>query len=179
LRDDLAGSAPVGSWAAQSPAAPYADTVGAVSARAWVGLPFPASLGPGPITSVVLVGDGAGDAVTGVELDAWTEIVPHPVGTASVTANLSAPDARAPNLILLAVPPDTSQPWTDAALLSVVDEALELADCRMVDLDAARRVPALLPAIYLAEFDEDDVGVRRFLNVAAEFPARWVAQETP
>ena len=116
--------------------------------------------------------------MTGIELDAWTEVVPHPTGTAAVTANLSAPDARAPNLILLAVPPDTSKPWTDASLLSVVDEALELADCRMVDLDAARRVPALLPAVYLAEFDEDDLGVRRFLNVADKFPVRWVAKET-
>jgi hypothetical protein len=35
---------------------------------------------------------------------------------------------RAPNLILLAVPPDTSTPWTQESLLSVVDEALELAD---------------------------------------------------
>ena len=96
----------------------------------------------------------------------------------TVTANLSAPDARAPNLILLAVPPDVSRPWTQESLLSVVDEALELADCRMVDLDATRRVPALLPAVYLAEFDEDDLGIRRFLNVANTFPVRWVAKET-
>ena len=34
LRDDLAGSAPVRSWAAQSPAAPYVATVDAASARA-------------------------------------------------------------------------------------------------------------------------------------------------
>ena len=178
LRDDLAGGASVQSWAAQSPAAPYADTVGPASAHAWVGLPFPAALGPAPITSVVIVGDDASGAVTGVELDAWTEVVPNPTGTAAVTANLSAPGARAPNLILLAVPPDINKPWTDAALLSVVDEALELADCRMVDLDAARRVPALLPAVYLAEFDENDLGVRRFLGAADKFPVRWIAKET-
>lgn len=178
LRGDLAGRAPVQSWAAQSPATPYAETVAAVSAHAWVGLPFPAALGAAPITTVVIVGDDAGDAVTGIELDAWTEVVPYPTGTAAVTANLSAPDARAPNLILLAVPPDTSKPWTNEALLSVVDEALELADCRMVDLDAARRVPALLPAVYLAEFDENDLGVRRFLGAADKFPVRWIAKET-
>jgi hypothetical protein len=126
----------------------------------------------------VVVGEDANGAVTGVELDAWTEVVPHATGTAAVTANLSAPDARAPNLILLAVPPDVSKPWTQESLLSVVDEAMELADCRMVDLDAARRVPALLPAVYLAEFDENDLGVRHFLNVANKVPARWVAKET-
>ena len=166
LRDDLAGRAPVGSWAAQSPAAPYVASVDAASARRWVALPFPAGLGDAPVTSAVIVGDDVSGAVTGIELDAWTEVVPNTAGTGAVTANLTAPDARAPNVILIAVPPDTSKPWTKEALLSVVDEAVELADCRMVDLDAARRVPALLPAVYLAEFDENDLGIRRLLNVA-------------
>jgi hypothetical protein len=177
LRDDLAGRPPIHFWAAQSPVAPYVNTVVAKSAHAWVGLPFPAALGPAPITSVVIVGDAKG-AVTGIELDAWTEFVPNPTGTAAVTMNLSAPDARAPNLILIAVPPDINKPWTQESLLSVVDEALELADCRMVDLDAARRVPALLPAVYVAEFAEDDLNVRHFLNLADKFPVRWVAKET-
>ena len=178
LRDDLAGRTAVHSWAAQSPAAPYVKTVAAEFAHAWVGLPFPAALGPAPITSVVIVGDDAAGAVTGIELDAWTEFVPNPTGTAAVTVNLSAPDARSPNLILLAVPPDITQPWTQESLLSVVDEALELADCRMVDLDATRRVPALLPAVYVAEFDEDDLDIRHLLNLANKFPIRWVAKET-
>ena len=56
------------------------------------------------------------------------------------------------------------------ALLSVVDEALELADCRMVDLDATRRVPGLLPAVYLAEFDENDLGLRNFLRPGTYVP---------
>jgi hypothetical protein len=177
LRDDLAGSSSLGFWAAQSPATPYVATVDAASASAWVGLPFPAALGAAPVTSVLLVGDAPAGAVTGIELDAWTEVIPNPTGTAAVTANLSAPDARAPNVILLAVPPDTSKAWTQTSLLSVVDEALALADCRMVDLDAARRVPGLLPAVYIAEFDEDDTGIRRFLNLANQFPVRWVAKE--
>jgi hypothetical protein len=178
MRDELAGRPPLPSWAVQSPAAPYDEKVDAASARAWVGLPFPSALAPGPITGAVIVGDDATGAVAGLELDAWTEVVPNLVGTAAVTANLSAPDARAPNLILMAVPPDVTQPWTEDSLLSVVDEALDLADCRTVDLDAARRVPALLPAVYLAEFDEDDLGLRRFLNLANTFPSRWVAKET-
>ena len=178
LRDDLAGRASVGSWAAQTPAVPYVASVDAASARGWVGLPFPAALGDAPVTSAVILGDDATGAVTGVELDAWTEVIPNAVGTGAVTANLTAPDARAPNVILLAVPPDVTKPWTTEALLSVVDEALELADCRMVDLDAARRVPALLPAVYLAEFDENDLGIRHLLSVASSFPVRWIAKET-
>jgi len=178
MRDDLAGHATAECWAAQSPVAPYVSTVDAASAHQWVGLPFPAALGDAPVTSVVIVGDDASGTITGLELDAWTEVIPHPIGTAAVTANLSAPDARAPNLILLAVPPDISQPWTQASLLSVVDEALELAACRLVDLDATRRVPGLLPAIYLAEFDRNDLDLHHLLNVADKFPVRWVAKES-
>jgi hypothetical protein len=178
LRDDLAGRTSVGWWAAQTPAAPYVASVDAASARSWVGLQFPAALGDAPVTSALIVGDDVSGAVTGIELDAWTEVVPNAAGTGAVTANLTAPDARAPNVILLAVPPDTSKPWTTEGLLSVVDEAAELADCRMVDLDATRRVPALLPAVYLAEFDENDLGIRRLLNTANQFPVRWVAKGT-
>jgi hypothetical protein len=177
LRDDLAGRASVGVWAAQTPAAPYIASVDPASARSWVGLPFPAGLGDAPVTSAVIVGDDVG-TVAGIELDAWTEVVPNPTGTGAVTANLAAPGARAPNVILLAVPPDVSKPWTTEALLSIIDEALELADCRLVDLDATRRVPALLPAVYLAEFDENDLGIRRLLNIANQFPVRWVAKGT-
>jgi hypothetical protein len=179
LRDDLAAKVPVRSWAAQSPAAPYVDDgVDPASAHSWVGLPFPGPVGSAPVTSVVIVGDSATGSVTGIELDAWTEVVPDPAGTAGATANLAAPGARAPNLILLAVPPDPSRPWTQESLLSVVDEAFELADCRMVDFDATRRVPAFLPAVYLAEFDENDLGIRPLLNHAAAFPVRWVAGES-
>ena len=175
LQDDVAGTPAVGSWAAQSPATPYVDSVDPASKHAWVGAPFPADLGSARVVSVVIVSEDAGGAVTGIELDAWTEVVPDRTGVAGVAANLSAPDARAPNLILVAVPPDPGSAWTEASLLSVVDEALELATCRMVDLDAARRLPAFLPAAYLEEFDDDDLGMRRFVRAAQQFPPRWVA----
>ena len=178
LRNDVAGGPAVGAWAAQSPAAPWTDGVEPSSALRWVGLPFPAALAAPPVTSAVVVGDDATGTVTGIELDAWTEVVPYPAGAAAVAANLSAPDARAPNVILLAVPPDTTKQWTETSLFSVVEEALELADCRMVDLDAARRVPGFLPAAYLSEFDAADVGLRKFLGLAHTFPSRWVSAQT-
>ena len=71
-----------------------------------------------------------------------------------MAANLSAPDARAPNVVLLAVPAATEGDWTPEALFSVVDEAIELARCRMVDLDATKRVPQLLPACFINDYDE-------------------------
>lgn len=175
LQDDVAGSTAVRTWAAQSPAAPYADRP---ALRAWVGAPFPAALGSEQVTSAVLVGDAATGPLTGIELDAWTEVVPAATGNAAVTANLPSPDARAPNVILIAVPPDVSQPWTYDGLFSVVDEALELAACRMVDLDATRRAPGLVPAAYISEYDPADLDIRQLLGAVTSFPMRWVAEET-
>ena len=60
----------------------------------------------------------------------------------------------------------------------MVDEGAELADCRMVDLDATTKDSALPLTVYLAEFDEDDSDIRHFLNLANKFPVRWVAKET-
>jgi hypothetical protein len=178
LRDDIAGAEAVGTWAGQSPAEPWAKGVPGSAKHSWVGLPFVGELAPTPVTSVVIVGDDASGAVTGIELDAWTEVIPLPTGAAAIAANLSAPDARAPNVILLAVPPDVGKPWTQSSLFSVVDEALELSDCRMVDFAAARRIPALLPAIYLADYNSDDVGLRHFVALAKDFPVRWVSAVT-
>lgn len=172
LQGDLAGRPALDAWAAQSPAAPYGDA----AAKGWVGLPFPSALGDAPTTSVAIIGESVAGTVTGIELDAWTEVIPASSGNAAVTANLRAPSARAPNAILIAVPPDPRAAWTNASMFSVVDEALELAACRMVDLDATRRVPALLPAAYVAEYDPNGLDVRKLLGAAATFPSRWVAE---
>ncbi len=105
-------------------------------------------------------------------------MVPDRGGAGAVAANLSSPDSRAPNTILLAVPGDLTAPWTQESLFSVLDEALELARCRLVDLDASRRVPAVLPAIYISEFD-DEVPWRDLIAHAVEFPARYVSKGQP
>ena len=150
LADDLAGRAAVPLAAAQTPAAPYADG----QQTRWLGLPFPGPLGAGPFLCLVIAGDTTAAELVGLELDAWAEIVPDRAGVGAVAANLSAPDARAPNTVLLAVPADVTKDWTEDAMFSIVDEALELARCRMVDLDASKRAPALLPACFIADYDE-------------------------
>ena len=121
----------------------------------------------------LVVGPAALDGdVTGIELDAWSEVVPDRVASGAVSANLAAPDSRAPNTILLAVP-GTGE-WTRGSLFGVVDEALELADCRLVDLDATKRIPRLLPAIYISDYDEDDGRPWREIIAASAFETpRW------
>jgi len=171
LLDELSGIADVSLVAAQEPVFPYRETVSAT--RSWVGGVQPLPLGGTPVTSVVAIGPGVLDgAVTGIELDAWSEVVPDRVASGAVTANLAAPNSRAPNTILLGVP-GTGE-WTRSALFGLVDEALELADCRLVDLDASKRIPRLLPAIYISDFDEDDGRPwREILATTAVETARW------
>ncbi len=160
----------------------YDAAVDAASARRWVGLPFPARSGPrarSPAPSIV--GDDPARRRDRHRAGCLDRGRPGAAGPAAVAANLTAPDARAPNVILLAVPPDTASPWTTESLLSVVDEALELADCRMVDLDATRRVPLFLPAVYLAEFRRGrprHPALLQIVHKANTFPGRWVAKET-
>ncbi len=153
------------------------------AARRWVGKAFPGPIGRQPVVSFVVVHDeelpaGAASAV-GVEVDAWVEVVPDQGGAGAVAANLSSPDSRAPNTILLAVPGDLAAPWTQESLFSVIDEAMELARCRLVDLDASRRVPAVLPAIYISEFDDEVADWRDLVAQAVDFPVRYLAKGQP
>jgi hypothetical protein len=183
LHGELRGLDEVALAAGQTPVVAGAVPAGATSAQVeeasrWVGAAFPAALGKEPVVSFVVVHDDgvAADAsVTGVEVDAWVEVVPEQGGAGAVAANLASPDSRAPNTILLAVPADTGAPWTQESLFSVVEEALELAECRLVDLDASRRVPGVLPAIYISEFD-DDVSWRDLIGAKLDFPLRYVAK---
>jgi hypothetical protein len=176
LLDDLEGRPQVGVHAAQSPAEPYEAGVASADKRRWVGAQLPVRLGRAPVTSAVVVGEvPASGSVVGIELDAWTEVVPSSSGSAAVAANLSAPDARAPNVILLAVPPDAQSQWTTESLFSVVDEAVELAECRLVDFEGARRAPLFLPAAYIAQYD--DTGANQLLQIvkkANAFPGRYI-----
>jgi hypothetical protein len=165
--------------AAQSPVAPYAEGKLPLAIRDWVGGGFPhgASLGPAPVMSAVIVGEASAGGLAGIELDAWSEIIPQGSGSAAIAANLSAPDSRAPNTMLLAVPGELDAAWTETALFSVVDEALELSTCRAVDLDATRRIPAFLPAVYLSEYEEP-TDWRGIVSSLRDFPHRYVAKGT-
>lgn len=184
LHADLRGTPEPVLAAGQTPSVagavgPDASAEEVAAARLWVGKAFPGPLGRQPVVSFVVVHDeeppAGGTSAVGVEVDAWVEVVPDRDGAGAIAANLASPDSRAPNTILLAVPGDLAAPWTQESLFSVIDEALELAECRLVDLDASRRVPAVLPAVYISEFD-DEVHWRDLFAQAVEFPVRYLAK---
>ena len=97
--------------------------------------------------------------LAGLLVDEWTETVPDATQMTGLSFHFDQPSSRAPQAILLAVPPTEERLWSLAALEAVVLETLDLARLRLVDPDALARpalaaaVPRLghyLPAAYVA-----------------------------
>jgi hypothetical protein len=69
-----------------------------------------------------------------------------------VAINVNAPDARPPQSILLAVPPDRTAPtWRLADLLATVLETLELTRFRVLEPPADLPSRSFLPAVFVPE----------------------------
>jgi hypothetical protein len=84
--------------------------------------------------------------LSGLMIDEWTEVIPSEEETTGMTFQFDAPGNRAPQAILLAVSPDPDRPWTQEMLEDVLQETLELAKIRSVDLDALFDAGHFLPA---------------------------------
>ncbi|MFD5011906.1 hypothetical protein [Streptomyces chartreusis] len=129
----LSGAAPARSVVAQSPFKPGAP---------WVGHAPTAERH----ASTVVLWDTSADAANGAEpcagllLDEWTEVLPQAPGSSGKPEEIVAaafhvdrPDARAPQAVLLAVPPDVDRPWVLEDLHAIVEEAFTLARVRTLD----------------------------------------------
>jgi hypothetical protein len=141
--------------AIQLPAEPFPAAVAARRSQ-WVGLPFPAELGPDPVTSLVAhvlgtLDPGRGMAVLSV--DEFVEVVPAQETTTAVSFGFNAPGARPPQAVLLAVPPVPAVAWTADSLAAVVGETLDLAKVRMVDLSSVAWAGRFVPTLYLTDGD--------------------------
>ncbi|MFD1325335.1 hypothetical protein, partial [Micromonospora sonneratiae] len=101
--------------------------------------------------SLVLVTLGELDLsrpVHGLLVDEWTEVVPADHAQTALTFEYDAPGAAAPQAILLAVPADSAPTWQPAALAQTLEETLDLAIARAVDVDSLADAGQFLPAIY-------------------------------
>ena len=86
----------------------------------------------------------------GLLVDEWTETIPDAAEATGLAFQYDAPGSRPPQSLLLAVPPGPSDaPWTTESLRQVLDETLDLAKARAVDLDGVRSVGHALPALHL------------------------------
>lgn len=84
-------------------------------------------------------------------VDEWSEVVPGTSHTAGVSFHFDAPGARPPQAILLAVPPVPGAAWSLDTLTAVISETLDLAQVRLVDLQAVAWLGRYLPAAYLPD----------------------------
>ena len=98
-------------------------------------------------------------AVSGLMIDEWIEVIPNARETAAVAFHHNEPNARAPQAVLIAVPPDERPTWEPETLEAILLETLELAKLRAVDLTALQGAAGkeeaalpvqLLPALYFA-----------------------------
>jgi hypothetical protein len=120
----------------------------------WLGLPIdPAN--PPSKGRVAFACFTQGDPSTtmpfaGMLLDEWPERIPSTDEKAAVAFHYEKPKARAPQSLLLAVCPDDRATWDDDLMAGILQEALELAKIRTVDLNSVLRVGQILPALYFA-----------------------------
>ena len=127
----------------------------------WAALPFEPDRRPTHVQVATVVHTPGRARLTGpvgvLVVDSWTEQVPMATETAGVALHYDAPSNRAPQVALLAVPPDVSvdRPWSLDLVLASIDEALDLARLRGVTMAELPGVGAVLPALYLP-FDVTD-----------------------
>jgi hypothetical protein len=119
-------------------------------------LPFDAAVGPaGGLLAVALhtaAGLDVGKRIVGLVCDEWVETIPSESETTGLTFHYDAPAARAPQAVLLAVPPQLEMArWDLDTLVDTVVEAAELARLRGVTPKELRWVGGALPMTYLPE----------------------------
>lgn len=84
----------------------------------------------------------------GLIIDEWNEVIPVTEETTGVAFHYDQPNAKAPNALLLAVPPQQNGNWTFDNLLKTVSETFETMKKRAVEPDHLEETPLahLLPA---------------------------------
>jgi hypothetical protein len=131
-----------------------------VANERWVGLPPNAgmTLAAGKLSLVLQTTApiNPAQALTGLVIDEWTEIVPSANETTAIAFQFAPPDACAPQCLLLAVPPVPAADWTADTLRQVLDETRDLAKLRAVDAEMLGELAQYLPALALAFNAKDD-----------------------
>lgn len=124
-----------------------------VASDRWLGLPIDVSAPPANnrvALAVLAVGNLAtATDYAGLLIDEWPERIPAPKQSAAVSFHFEEPKSRAPQALLLAVCPDDRATWDDELLLATLQDTLDMAKIRTVDLDSIIDVGQILPALYV------------------------------
>lgn len=137
----------------------------------WLGASYPSSYNPeGDRLSLLIFGyESLGATTTALMLDEWMEIIPGESETTGIAFHFNQPDARAPQNVLLAVPPEKTGKWDFEALGLCVEEAFNLAKLRAVEPDHidSSMFSQLLPATATLAYGNAE-NARRFAERHAE-----------
>lgn len=128
----------------------------------------PAGGAPGTVVTLAVADGESSDSdggastgsLSGLLLDEWHEAIPESEAATTLALEAPRPGAAAPQSALLAVPPD-DQPWTHHRLAAVAEEAVALAQARVLpptEVAPGTITPDLghlLPALLLLDADID------------------------
>ena len=126
----------------------------------WVGLPpAPGETRLSGTMSLALATAGTvtgTDTWYGVFVDEWVETIPDDRQHTGIAFRYEDTGNEAPQAILVAVPPTDAPSWDLDTLAAIVDETLDLAKIRAVDLETLDPLAQILPTIFLAANAGDD-----------------------
>ncbi len=138
--------------AGADPAALLLGQLPATAADRWLALPIDLAQPPAKgrvALACIAAGDPlAGSPFAGLLVDEWPERIPSARENAAIAFHYAEPKARAPQALLLGVCPDARPAWDDDLVTGILEEAIELAKIRAVDLDSVQDVGQILPALY-------------------------------
>ncbi|MFW9994091.1 MAG: hypothetical protein ACFFD4_18750 [Candidatus Odinarchaeota archaeon] len=105
-----------------------------------------------------LIWKPGGDDFGGLVLDDWDELIPRNIETAAIAYHYDRPNSEAPQSLLLFVPPEIPENmiktgtgiWNWQHVVQAVEETLDLAKIRSVDLAALKHLGRFLPALYIS-----------------------------
>lgn len=136
------------------PAAFLLGQLPAISGDKWLGLGIdpanPPAKGRVAFACLTAGNPQIQNSYAGLIIDEWPERIPSVQENAAVAFHYEEPKARAPQALLLAVCPDNRPFWDDDLIAAILEETLELAKIRSVDLDSVAEVGQILPALYFS-----------------------------
>jgi hypothetical protein len=90
----------------------------------------------------------AGGRLSGIVFDAWSEVVPAAEVTTGVAVHIDSPSSRAPQAVLLAMPPP-GRTWSVPVVFQTLDQTLQAAKNRAVGPESMASHGHLLPAVFI------------------------------
>jgi hypothetical protein len=136
---------------ALAPVLPLLGQLPEIANDTWLGLPIDPTNSPwkGRVALTCFTqGTPATTPYAGLLIDEWPERIPSTAETASMVFHYEEPKARAPQSCLLAVCPDDRPSWDSDLITGILEETLELAKIRSVDLSSLQQMGQILPALY-------------------------------